>query len=138
MSGVDELQARSPRRLSLPFSPESVGTARHALDDWLDDSVDRQEFAADCRLVVSELVGNAVRHARPLAGGTVDVHWRCSDHELSISVTDGGAPSAPQVVDAPLDAPAGRGLSIVQALSHHWWVERSGARTTVHVVLSLA
>jgi anti-sigma regulatory factor (Ser/Thr protein kinase) len=138
MIGVAELQARSPHRLSLPFAPESVRAARHALEDWFDGSVDRIELVADCRLVVSELVGNAVRHARPLANGTVDVHWWCTDHELAISVTDGGSRTKPELVDAPLDALAGRGLSLVDALSRRWWVERSGTRTTVHVVLSLA
>jgi anti-sigma regulatory factor (Ser/Thr protein kinase) len=137
MADVDELQARSPYRLSLPFAPESVRAARRALEDWFNDSVDRVELVADCRLVVSELVGNAVRHARPLSGGTVDVDWRCSDHELAISVTDGGSPSTPEAVDAPTDALTGRGLSIVEALAHRWWVERSAARTTVHAVVSL-
>jgi anti-sigma regulatory factor (Ser/Thr protein kinase) len=138
MSGVDELRARGPRRLSLPFTAESVGVARHALDDWFDDTLDHAEFVADCRLVVSELVGNAVRHARPLATGTVDVGWQVDDDAVAITVSDGGGPSEPAIRDVPADAVAGRGLTIVQALAHQWWVERQGSRTTVHAVLSLA
>jgi anti-sigma regulatory factor (Ser/Thr protein kinase) len=138
MSGVDELRARGPRRMSLPFTAESVGVARHALDAWFDDTWDRGDVLADCRLVVSELVGNAVRHARPLANGTVDVGWQVDDCELAITVSDGGAPSEPMIQAAAPDDVAGRGLTIVEALAHRWWVEHQGARTTVHAVLPLA
>ena len=37
------------------------------------------EHRDDARLVVSELVGNAVRHARPLADGTMHVAWTTVD-----------------------------------------------------------
>ena len=138
MSGADELQARGPRRLSLPFAAESVRVARRELEDWINDSVDRDEIVADCRLVLSELIGNAVRHARPLADGTVDVGWGCTDHEIAFSVTDGGSPSHPHVIDAEPDALGGRGLTIVEALSRRWWIERTALQTTVHAVLALA
>jgi anti-sigma regulatory factor (Ser/Thr protein kinase) len=124
--------------LSLPFTAESVRVARHALDDWFDDSLDHTEFVADCRLVMSELVGNAVRHARPLAGGTVDVGWQVDDDVLAITVRDGGAPSEPSIRDVAPDAVAGRGLTIVEALAHRWWVEHNGTGTTVHAVLAIA
>lgn len=138
MSGAQELQARGPRRMSLPFSADSVRVARRALEDWIDDSVDHEEIVADCRLVLSELIGNAVRHARPLAGGTLDIGWGCTDHEIAFAVTDGGASSKPHVIDAELDAPGGRGLTIVDALSRRWWIERTAVRTTVHAVVAIA
>jgi anti-sigma regulatory factor (Ser/Thr protein kinase) len=137
MAGVDELRARGPRRLSLPFTAESVRVARHALDDWFDDALERAECVADCRLVVSELVGNAVRHARPLAGGTVDVGWQVDGDGVAITVSDGGAPSEPQVRTVETDDVAGRGLTIVEALARRWWVERNDSRTTVHAVLPI-
>jgi anti-sigma regulatory factor (Ser/Thr protein kinase) len=137
MSGLDELRARGPRRLSLPFTAESVRVARHALDDWFDESLEQAEIVADCRLVMTELVGNAVRHARPLRGGTVDVHWQIDDQALAITVSDGGGPSEPAIRDVAPDAMGGRGLTIVQALAHRWWVEHHGTGTTVHAVLAL-
>ena len=56
----------------------------------------RDEKRDDARLVVSELVGNAVRHARPLADGTMQVAWGQADDAVDIAVTDGGALTTPE------------------------------------------
>jgi serine/threonine-protein kinase RsbW len=92
----------------------------------------------DARLVVSELVGNAVRHARPLADGTMQVAWVAGPTGLDIAVTDGGARTAPEKVDAGVSDLAGRGLAIVETLASRWWVESTRSRTTVHALLTLA
>ena len=47
--------------------------ARQQLVEWMRDLGVGDETSDDARLVVSELVGNAVRHARPLADGTMRV-----------------------------------------------------------------
>ena len=76
--------------LDLPFTAESAAIARKQLVDWmrqLDAHVDKRH---DARLVVSELVGNSVRHARPLADGTMHVAWNAGPAGLDIAVTDGG------------------------------------------------
>lgn len=137
MKAAASLQARGPRHLSLPFTAESVGVARHALENWLDGEAG-DGFAEDCRLVVSELVGNAVRHAQPKHDGTVDVDWTCEDSRVSIAVSDGGSESAPRRLDAALTDLAGRGLAIVEALAARWWVESTHSGTTVHAELCLA
>ena len=63
--------AVQPRRArASPASSSSSGCA---------PSVPPDETSDDARLVVSELVGNAVRHARPLADGTMHVAWTSSD-----------------------------------------------------------
>jgi serine/threonine-protein kinase RsbW len=125
-----------PVDLALPFSPESAHVARHELVTWLDHMGD-DEGRDDARLVVSELVGNAVRHARPLADGTMVVTWTHGPKGLDIAVTDGGARTAPERVDATVSDLAGRGLSIVETLSTRWWVETTRSRTTVHALLPL-
>ena len=96
------------------------------------------ETSDDARLVVSELVGNSVRHARPLADGTMHVAWTSSGADLDIAVTDGGALTTPERVEAGVSDLAGRGLSIVETLAARWWVESTRSRTTVHALLCLA
>jgi serine/threonine-protein kinase RsbW len=133
--------ADSQRRLmglDLPFTAESAAIARKQLVEWmrqLDAHVDNRH---DARLVVSELVGNSVRHAKPLADGTMHVAWNAGPAGLDIAVTDGGALSTPEKVDAGVSDLAGRGLAIVETLASRWWVESSRSRTTVHALLELA
>lgn len=123
--------------LELPFSPESAAVARRHLVDWLRQRNARDEARDDARLVLSELVGNSVRHARPLPDGMMQVSWRADPGTLDIAVTDGGAMTSPEKVDARASDLAGRGLAIVEVLASRWWVESSRTRTTVHAVLSL-
>ena len=144
VSGTRKAEAISatvspPRRRKVSatrFSAESAGVARHQLVSWLDGHI-TEERRDDARLVLSELVGNAVRHARPLADGTMHVAWRAEDRDLDIAVTDGGALTTPERVDAGVSDLAGRGLAIVESVASRWWVESSRSRTTVHAVLTL-
>ena len=133
-----EITAIDPMSLDLPFIPESAGVARHQLVEWMRSLGAADETSDDARLVVSELVGNAVRHARPLADGTMQVTWTTLDTGVDIAVTDGGALTTPEVVEAGVSDLAGRGLSIVETLAARWWVESSRSRTTVHALLALA
>lgn len=124
-----------PVGLDLPFRPESAGVARHELVRWMRQLQTRAETCDDARLLISELVGNAVRHARPLADGTMHVTWATCEKGLAIAVTDGGSLTAPKRVDATASDLAGRGLAIVETLAVDWWVESSRSRTTVHALL---
>jgi serine/threonine-protein kinase RsbW len=125
-----------PIAIDLPFNAESAAVARQQLVAWMRSKNARDEHRDDARLVVSELVGNAIRHARPLADGTMQVAWTDGPTGLDIAVTDGGALSTPEVVDAGVSDLAGRGLAIVETLAARWWVESSRSRTTVHALLS--
>ncbi|MET0838073.1 MAG: ATP-binding protein [Marmoricola sp.] len=133
-----EISTIDQMSLDLPFSAESAGVARHELVEWMRSLGAGDESSDDARLVVSELVGNAVRHARPLADGTMQVAWTTLDSTLEIAVTDGGALTTPEVVEAGVSDLAGRGLSIVETLAARWWVESSRSRTTVHALVALA
>ena len=128
--------SRDPFGLDLPFTAESARVARRQLLEWLDGH-GTEERRDDARLVLSELVGNAVRHARPLADGTMHVSWAALDRDLDIAVTDGGAVTSPERVDAGVSDLAGRGLAIVESVASRWWVESHRSRTTVHAVLAL-
>ena len=136
-----EKQADERRRLmglDLPFTAESAAIARKQLVDWMRQCDAHVDNRHDARLVVSELVSNSVRHARPLTDGTMHVAWNASPAGLDIAVTDGGALSTPEKVDAGVSDLAGRGLAIVETLASRWWVESSRSRTTVHALLELA
>jgi len=129
--------ANDPMALTLPFSAESAAVARQELVEWMHSLNARDEARDDARLVVSELVGNAIRHARPLADGTMHIAWGAGPTGLDIAVSDGGALTRPEKIDAGVSDLAGRGLAIVETLAARWWVESSRSRTTVHAVLAL-
>src|SRR5690348_1424169 len=74
---------------------------------------------SDVELVLAEIVGNAVRHARPLPGGKLCAAWEVRHDRVLVRVTDGGGTTRPAVqrhVDL-VEAESGRGLAIVAALA---------------------
>jgi serine/threonine-protein kinase RsbW len=128
----------NPVCMTIPFSTESARRVRQALESWLDRRGSASHVVDDVRLVATELVGNAVRHASPLDDGTVLVRWEAEDSTLLLSVRDGGSNSEPHVREASPYDDQGRGLAIVDALSSAWWVESSQRQRTVNVRLALA
>jgi serine/threonine-protein kinase RsbW len=92
----------------------------------------------DVEVVLSELMGNAVRHARPIAGGVLLVGWRISDDELTIRVTDGGSIRRIEPRESSPMADSGRGLHIVERLASAWGVtDHAGSLRTVWAVLPI-
>lgn len=127
---------RAPVTLRVPFAASSVAVARQKLRVWLDDAGSSGEVIDDARIVVSELVANSVRHARPLPGGDILVTWQIEPRGLEIAVTDGGSDTRPRTVQATSSALAGRGMAIVETLAVTWWTDRTRSRTTVHAILA--
>lgn len=135
---LEPAQTPAPVSIDLPFTAESAGIARGRLQAWLDEIEAEDERREDARLLLSELVGNAVRHARPLDDEILRVEWRQREAAtLSIAVTDGGAHSTPEVLDAGIGDTSGRGMAIVEILARRWWVESDRRRTTVHAEVPL-
>ena len=103
---------------------ESPALARAYCDDVLDSSgyKDRSE---DARLVVSELVTNAILHA----GTDIELNVSVRSDAVRIEVTDlgGGVPRSGAVEGVT----SGRGLPIVEALGGRWGVLQLGAGKTV-------
>lgn len=137
MSSCIATPLRGPVSMRVPFDPASAASVRHALERWLDHQCVEERVREDARLIVSELVGNAVRHAAPMSHGTVLVRWHLEGRRLVLSVCDGGAETIPSRVAAGPDSLGGRGLAIVEALSTAWWVERTTQMHAVHVRLDL-
>lgn len=125
----------APEVLRLPFTPAAVTEARSALRTWLRDAGVESDYAYDARLVVSELVGNAIRHAQPLPDETLVVSWEMDRHGIHIAVTDGGGTDLPHRVNAEPTATSGRGMSIIESLSLRWWMDKGRTRTTVHALV---
>jgi anti-sigma regulatory factor (Ser/Thr protein kinase) len=84
------------------------------------------------RLLVSELVTNAVQHTDSRhPGGTVTVTILNAPGAVHAEVTDEGSASSIPVVREDLFATDGRGLFLVQALAKDWGYVRDHRGTTV-------
>jgi hypothetical protein len=106
----------------LPPTAASPALARAFCDDVLTGTVG-DACRDDARLVVSELVTNAVVHARTWIELAIFVR----DSMVHIEVTDFG-------VDRPrvwVGTEGGRGIPIVEALCHEWGVTDLGSAKTV-------
>jgi anti-sigma regulatory factor (Ser/Thr protein kinase) len=90
----------------------------------------------DAALVVSELLSNAIRHARPLPGASLQVAWAVDDGAVEVAVSDGGSATRPRQGHASLSAVGGRGLDIVEYLSRKWGVRADDAGLTVWAVVA--
>ncbi|HLV75358.1 anti-sigma regulatory factor (Ser/Thr protein kinase) [Actinomadura hallensis] len=120
----------------LPHAPSSVAVARRRLSSELADSGVFQTIVDDAAVILSELISNALRHARPLPSGQVKVRWqRHDDGVLELEVSDGGAMTEPRRGPGTLSSLGGRGLGIVETLSDGWGVRHDECGTTVWAVL---
>jgi serine/threonine-protein kinase RsbW len=128
---------RTPTTLRLPCTAASVSVARQGLKTWLSDRDASPEGVEDARIVISELVANSVRHARPLSDGSILVAWEARGDVVEVSVTDGGSDTRPRNVMAPSSAAEGRGMAIIDVLADDWWIDRTASRSTVHALLSI-
>lgn len=112
-------------RIRLPPVPAAAAEARGFVAgltiEW-----GAEEQADMARLLVSELVTNAVFHAQS------PVEVRCTMHEghLRVEVADAD-PSPPQPRDPDALDPRGRGLLLVDELSRAWGAEPDGGHGKV-------
>jgi anti-sigma regulatory factor (Ser/Thr protein kinase) len=120
--------ATSRVAMALVHGPRAPGEARQAVD--LVASGLSLEQVWDARILVTELVSNSVRHARP---GPIELTLSLTATHLQIEVSDAGAVSAPSRVygGAEALAPHGWGLHIVESLCDSWGVRDEGGRRTV-------
>jgi len=119
----------------LPHSPASVVAARSHISTDLHGAGIVTPAIGDATLVVSELLTNAILHARPLPGARVLVAWALRERSLEVAVSDGGSMTRPQTTRPSLSSIGGRGLAIVENLSWRWGVLPSDFGLTVWAVL---
>ncbi len=123
------------RMVLLPHAPSSVSTVRRRLRADLRAAGVYDEIADDAAVVMSELISNALRHARPLPSGDIRVAWCRDDELIHLAVSDGGAMTEPHRTRMTLSSLGGRGLSIVEALADGWGVRHEEEGTTVWATL---
>jgi anti-sigma regulatory factor (Ser/Thr protein kinase) len=116
--------------IELPPEPTSPGVARRFVADCLArlDGAPTDVVA----LLVSELVTNAVLHARTPMTVTVNV----GDDAVRVEVQD-GSPALPTLRQYDRRAPTGRGLQMVERLAGRWGVDAGDGSKTVWFELAL-
>lgn len=124
-------------RQVVPHDPGSAAVVRaQVVRDLRARGVD-EGTVDDAAVVVSELVGNAVRHGRPLADGTLRVGWQVGPRMLHVEVQDGGE-GPPEHVPARGElATGGRGFVLLDALARSWGTRPAEGGTSVWAELPL-
>jgi anti-sigma regulatory factor (Ser/Thr protein kinase) len=120
----------APFQFVLPRSVDGPGVGRRLLADWFAPALGNGTLVT-ARLLVSELVSNAVRHG----SGRITLRAQLSDRCLLVEVIDEGQGFEPELPEPDVDGSgAGRwGLSIVAAESSRWGIGRG----TTHVWFEL-
>ena len=132
---VERGMSMSAQTLRVPWNQRSGRDARRALVSSLRDLQVDATVVDEAEIVISELVSNAARHARPLPDGTIRVNWTVRGGVVEVEVTDGGGPTTPRPAPRSLLAVTGRGLRIVRGYAHEWGVLEDRAGRTVWVSL---
>lgn len=104
--------------VTLPCTADSAGEARRRVVD----ACRTWGCATLCdaaELIVAELVGNAVRHART----RIQLSVRRTPHGVLVEVHD-DSPRLPERREPGLFDESGRGLWLVDAMAERWGVER--------------
>jgi anti-sigma regulatory factor (Ser/Thr protein kinase) len=119
------MNAHGTLELTLPAEPGSVAEARTRVCEAVGGDSDT------LRLLVSEVVTNAVRHGDSSQPLELHASW---DSEVRVEVSDQGNGFTPSPRAGSADEPGGYGLFLVGQLAERWGVE-SDRGTTVWFVL---
>lgn len=110
--------------VTLPHDPGSIPIARrelNRLEGKLDDLTLR-----NTKLLVSELVTNAVRHAVTAEDDVIELVVDHEDGRVRVEVVDRGKGFKPEPRADTNDATSGWGLHILEQLASRWGVESVG------------
>lgn len=126
---------KAPRMEALGIAPckEAVQQARHALNATMARWRIGPEATFRAEVIASELLTNALQHARPAPGGRIEevgLHLAEDQGTVLVEVDDSGCGSifTPMPSVAPQDGEAehGRGLLLVEELGNGWGRRRLG------------
>lgn len=141
--------------MAVPHGPVGVGMARRRMREELLASGVQDTVVDDAVLILSELLSNSCRHARPIyergtplsatvgaqdaPSASVRASWQIdAQGRLTVAVTDGGGPTRPLPSTPSVTARGGRGLAIIRSLAKDWGVRDSVVgEVTVWAALSL-
>ena len=113
----------------LPYAQTAPGMARRIAADFVSDRLPAAR-SDEAVLMVSEIVGNAVRHGEPEADGLIGLQLEADDSVIRVSVVDGG----PRFtfdrlnLDGDKDRPH-YGLVVVDKLADRWGRSLEGRKT---------
>ena len=125
-------------QLDIPVSPQAAGEARRLVTDACGDLATQTELD-NARLLTSELVTNAVRHALMSEGDVLTVVVDVSPGRAMISVRDRGPGFSPNPIGAPpFDLATGWGLTLVESLAEAWGVDQQPNGFSVWAELGLS
>lgn len=115
--------ADGTKSIRLDATTAAPARARGAVTRWgeelgLDDALLR-----DLRLLVTELVTNAVRHGRRGPHDEIEVGVECGDGRVRVFVRDDGAGFDDYLPIPSRDAVSGRGLYVVHRIASTWGIE---------------
>lgn len=107
--------------------PRSISAARRAVAGLLDPALVPAEVVEDVMLLVSELVTNAVLHAR----SAVHLSACVEPGRILVAVGDNDPDHGPLRPDRGAMATSGRGIRLVELLASSWGVETSSRSKVV-------
>jgi anti-sigma regulatory factor (Ser/Thr protein kinase) len=115
--------------LDLASSIDAAAEARRALDGVSDElSGPRMR---DVRLLVSELVTNAVRHAGIDAGDPIRLMIAVDGAAVRVEIRDGGSGFEPRAPEPDPTRASGWGLFLVDELADRWGVQPADPGTLI-------
>lgn len=123
------------RTRSLAALPSAVGEARRWVGAVAEGHVDPGQ-AEKLRLVISEIVTNALRHGSD--GERIDLAVTPKPEFLCVQVTDDGPGLVPRPRALETEEEGGFGLFFVEQLTRRWGVTRENHRTRVWFELDYA
>jgi anti-sigma regulatory factor (Ser/Thr protein kinase) len=112
---------------SLPPAPAAATTARAEVTERLAASLG-QQVLDDVRLLVTELITNALRHGALIPGDRVSVKASVDHGVVRLEVTDPGRDGDVAMRD-PGPRGGGYGLFLVEQLARRWGVDRREGTT---------
>lgn len=110
--------------LELPRDVGSAAAARQAVAQLGAEL--SEDLLGDVRLLVSELVTNALRHADMGAEGHIELRVAVNRKSVRVEVSDPGNGFDPGEVPEDPETAEGWGLYLVATLSDRWGVKRDG------------
>ena len=110
--------------LDLPADPDAACTARCAVTQRFRAEV-AEKALDDVRLLVTELITNALRHAGLRPGDRVLLRARLEDEKMRVEVHDPGRDGEVEPRE-PKGRGGGYGLFLLERIAQRWGVERNG------------
>jgi anti-sigma regulatory factor (Ser/Thr protein kinase) len=128
MSAMVEIPDHERQTRTLDAIPTAVGEARRWVASVAGDLLGPEQ-AENLRLIISELVTNALRHGD--SSESIDLAVTPKQQFLCVQVTDDGPGLVPRPRALETDDHGGFGLFFVEQLTRRWGVTRENRRTRV-------